>query len=165
MIVAGLVICGTVIIWAERTDKPDGNLEIPNPLGLASTPTLSPTLTVSPTPTPTKSSPKSSPGIVVSGAGSYTDWVKWLEPRNQRLVLGKDCEEIVPSQVDYPNNTEIMLDNTFSITPRILKIGDREYSLRARDWMITTLHSDTLPARLPIFCGNMELGQLDLLAK
>ena len=78
------------------------------------------------------------------------------------MVLDENCTSIVPSQIVYPNNTQIMLDNTFSISPRILTIGDHQYSLDARDWILVTLNSKNLPARLKMFCGPMELGEIEL---
>lgn len=158
-----ILALGTGIVWIYKTDRAENNADI----SASSSPT--PVSTSSPEATttvrPVKRSPTPTPGIIVTEAPTYKDWVKLLDPQNRRLALDKDCTSIVPSQVDYPNNTEIMLDNTVSATSRILKIGDHEYALGAHSWILTTLHSDTLPARLTMFCGNMELGQLDLVAR
>lgn len=122
----------------------------------------SPTQSTTPTPKLLKNSPKPTPGIIIRELTGYKYWADLLEPLNQRLVLDENCTTIVPSQVSYPNNTQIMLDNTFSSNPHVLKIGSREYSLKANEWLLVTLSSTQLPAHLTMFCGAMELGQLDL---
>jgi len=147
-----IVIVGLAIFWMSRGDK---NID-----------TVDATRSASPSPSPIinlpKNNPKPTPDLVVKEIGSYQYWAELLEPLNRRLTLNEKCTEVVPSQVAYPNNIQIMLDNTLSAEPRILKIGSKEYSIGARGWSLVTLSSTTLPAQLKMFCGSMELGQLDL---
>ncbi len=158
------VIVGAVIFWISRADnKIDDVVDMSTLFGASPSPDQSPL--PSQTPRLSNNTPKPTPGIIVSEVASYQSWVKWLDPQNRRLALDEDCTSIVPSQVDYPNNVEVMLDNSASNKPRILKIGSQNYSLNAQGWIVTTLHSETLPAKLTMFCGDMELGQLDLVAK
>jgi hypothetical protein len=100
--------------------------------------------------------------VVIQELPSYQALAKEFDRTNRWLVLDKDCSSIVPSQVDYSNNTQIMLDNTASTKARVLKIGGRQYSLEAGSWILATLSSPTLPMDLPIFCENIELGKLTL---
>lgn len=151
-----VIIVGVSIIRRNLNSKIN-NVTIPTAL-------TSPSPSPSPSPKVSLKSPKPSPGIIFREVKNYQYWAGLLEPLNRRLTLSEDCTFIVPSQVAYPNNTQIMLDNTYSNLPRVLKIGTKEYSLAANDWLLTTLSSKELPAKLTIFCGNMELGQLDLVA-
>jgi len=154
-IVAIIVIAG--VLWG----KGNSNQEV-----AVVSPTVLSTPTATPSPTPTiKRSPKPTPGIIVKEVPNYASMVALLDPYNRYFAVDKDCTSIVPSQVEYPNDVQIMLDNKDSDKARILKIGGRQYSLEAHGWIITTLHSDTLPARLPIYCGDMELGAIDLVGK
>ena len=149
-----VVVVGGFTFWMSRGDK---NIE-----------TVDTTTSVSPTPTPIqspnlpKNSVKPTPGLIFTEEKGYQYWVDLLSPLGRHLILDENCTSIVPSQVAYPNNTQIMLDNTLSAEPRVLKIGDKEYSLKAQEWSFVTLSSTTLPAKLTMFCGSMELGQLDL---
>lgn len=161
-VVAVVVIVGLVFLMNQesKTGKVIDNLE----LVVSPTPTFLPTpaqVKVA-TPKPLKSSPKPTPKLVAQEVNQYQYWVETLEPINRRLALNENCTSIVPSQVSYPNNTQIMLDNTFSSSPHVLKIGDQEYSIPANDWQLTTLSDLKLPARLNMFCGSMELGQIEL---
>ncbi|MGD0976860.1 MAG: hypothetical protein ABR875_01005 [Minisyncoccia bacterium] len=158
-----VVIIGTAIYWMSRNNK-TGNLISAPTLTSSSSPSPSPERTLIPNKTPEiiKNSAKPTPGLIVKEISNYKYWVDLLEPLNRRLSLDKDCSSIVPSQVDYPNNTQIMLDNTSSTLPRILKIGSQEYSLSANGWILVTLGNSELPAKLTMFCGSMELGQITL---
>ncbi len=162
--IIAVIIVGGVVFWMSRDNKTD-NIEDTSAL-VSSTPaptqSLIPTSTLIPTPKLTKSTPKPSPKIVITEVNQYQSLVDLLEPLNRRLTLDGNCTSIVPSQVVYPNNTQIMLDNTLSASARILKIGAKEYFLTANGWLLVTLSSSELPAKLTMFCGSMELGQLDL---
>jgi hypothetical protein len=158
-IIAVIIVAG-LVFWMGRNNKADDVTD------LSILETLSPSPSQSSTPSQTpkliKSTPKPSPKLVAKEINSYQSWVDWLEPLNRHLVLDENCTSIVPSQVAYPNNTQIMFDNTLSPTARILKVGSKEYSLNANDWLVVALSSPTLPAQLTMFCGPMELGQIDL---
>ena len=65
------------------------------------------------------------PAMTAQETPNYDAWKKALNPLNRYLALDKDCTSSVPSQVTYPNNTQIMLDNTASDVARVLKIGSR----------------------------------------
>ncbi len=158
--VAVVIIGVASFLFANKADRPEDIAA-----SLSPTPALTATSTPGQTPRLSNNNPKPTPGIVITEVMSYEDWVRWLDPQNRRLALDENCSSIVPSQLEYLNDTEIMLDNTASAKPRILKIGGREYSLDARGWILTTLHSDTLPAQLSVYCGSIELGRLDLVAK
>ncbi|MEK9157918.1 MAG: hypothetical protein AAB638_01905 [Patescibacteria group bacterium] len=155
-VVAVVVIGGFIFLMNQ--DSKTGDVVDNFEFVVSPTPTFIPTLT----PTPLKSSPKPTPKLIVKEINQYQYWVGVLEPINRRLTLDENCTSIVPSQVSYPNNTKIMLDNTFSASPRVLKIGNQEYSLPANDWELITLSDSKLPAQLNMFCGSMELGQLEL---
>lgn len=153
------VIIGVVFFsLANRSDQPEN---------IAVSPSSTSTATSMPSPTSklTNSSPKPTPVLVVQEVKNYKYLVDLLDSQNRRLALDENCLSVVPSQVEYPNDTEIMLDNTASARPRIIKIAGREYSLDANGWILTTLHSDKLPAQLSVNCGDMELGRLDLTVK
>ena len=157
-IIVAVVVIGGALFWMIRNNKTDNIADIsvsvsPSPSSIQS-PVSTPKLTKN-TPTPT-------PGLVFTEQKGYQYWVDLLEPLGRRLLLDKNYTSIVPSQVAYPNNTQIMLDNTLSAESRVLKIGDKDYSLKAREWSFVTLSSPTLPTKLTMFCGPMELGQLDL---
>lgn len=158
-----VVTVGTIVFLVNRNNKASDGVEE----SALNSPSSSPEQTPVPTQLPKATAylPKPSSGIVVTETMSYESWIKWLDPLNRRLVLDKDCTSIAPSQVDYPNDVEVMIDNTASGKSRILNIAGREYSLDANGWILTTLHSDKLPAQLSVYCGSMELGRLDLVAK
>lgn len=161
-IFAGIfVILAVASIFNEDVKMTDDDISMDTEIitQLNSTPDL-------PLPTPTPKiiqTIKPSPVLLVEEVDPYSNWVKELDPESRRLsIANDDCSQLVPSNVIYPNNTKIMLDNSFSDKAHILKIGDNEYSLDARGWLIVTLSSSQLPAKLPIYCGSMELGQIDL---
>lgn len=162
VIIVGALLFGGIVFWTIQSDK---SLD-PVP---TSTPSISSAPTVTPTPTATPKKvlqkPTPTPALIATEMQNHQQLVDILDPLNRRLALDATCTSLVPSQVAYPNDLEVMLDNYESSQARILKIGGREYSIEARSWIIVTLHSEILPAKLPIFCGAMELGQIDLLAK
>ena len=164
MTVAVFVI-GGVLISRNTRDGVVRGPEISDSLSPAPVAVSSPEATATSMPIKRSAKPTPTPGIIISEVVSYDAWVKWFDPQNRRLALDKDCTSIVPSQVDYPNNVEIMLDNSASAKARILKIGGREYSLNAHAWIVTTIRAEKLPANLPLFCGDMELGSLTLVAQ
>lgn len=151
--IIAIAIVGGAIFWMSQNNKA-GNVTV-------STISPNPSQSLVPSPTP-KTTVKPTPGINVTESDTYLYWFNLLNPKNRVLRLDENCTSIVPSQVSYPNNTQIMIDNTFSSSPRILKIGNLEYSFKANNWGLITLSSTTLPAKLTMFCGSMELGQLDL---
>ncbi|KKS13425.1 MAG: hypothetical protein A2735_00425 [Candidatus Yanofskybacteria bacterium RIFCSPHIGHO2_01_FULL_41_21] len=163
LIVVAAVV-GGVIFLMNRDNKTDNIGDTSDLVSSSSEPVQSLVPTPTPTPTPklTKSTPKPSPKIIITEVNQYQFLVDWLDPLNRRLTLDRDCTSIVPSQVAYPNNTQIMLDNTFSPKAQVIKIGTKEYSVTANGWLLVTLVSSELPAKLTMFCGSMELGQLDL---
>jgi len=125
----------------------------------------SPTMSLMPSPTPTPTpllTAKPTPGIIVEELPDYYNLAVALDKENRYFALGADCNSIRPSNIAHKNNTQIMLDNAASDKARILKIGDREYSLEAHGWILATLSSPNLPVQLKIFCGSMELGQIEL---
>lgn len=154
-----MVIAGGVFFWMSQKGGVSNNTD--NVL-VSTSPSPAQSVTLSPTPKLPKNSSKPTPGIIIKELTGYKYWADLLDPLNRRLVLDENCTTIVPSQVTYPNNIQIMLDNTFSSNSQVLKIGSREYSLKANDWLLVTLSSSQLPAHLTMFCGSMELGQLDL---
>lgn len=158
-----VAMVGATLFWVYKNDKAGNGVEET----ILNSPSSSPNQSSAPTRSPKATAyiPKPSSGIIITETMSYESWIKWLDPLNRRLVLDKDCTSIVPSQVDYPNDVEVMIDNTASGKARILNIAGREYSLDAHGWILTTLHSDKLPAQLPVYCGDMELGRLDLVVK
>lgn len=158
-----IIFAVVVAVAVVMLDKPDMPVDTAD--GIVSP---SPSLSVSATParsTLPRASLKPTPGILVEDIVTYDQWVAFLEPLNRRLALDKDCTSSVPSQVEYLNNTKIMIDNSASAKARILKIAGREYSIDARAWILTTLSSTKLPAQLPVYCGDIEIGRLDLVAK
>lgn len=150
-----VVIVGGLIFWMGRGDNTtDTSTASPSPeqsLNPSKTPELSNNKTFKPTPT-----------LIKEIVGDYSYWVDLLEPLNRRITLDENCTSSVPSQVAYPNNVKIMIDNTLSAEPRVLRIGDKDYPVEARGWILTVLSRSELPAQLKMFCGSMELGQLDL---
>ena len=125
----------------------------------------SPTFSLSPSPTPTqilRSTAKPTPGIIVEELPDYYNLAVALDKENRYFALGADCNSIRPSNIAYKNNIKVMFDNVAWGKARILKIGDREYSLEAHGWILATLSSPNLPVQLKIFCGSMELGQIEL---
>ena len=117
----------------------------------------------SPTPTPKPNgSAKPTPGLIVKEVKTYEQLTAEFEQQGRWIAINADCTGLVPSNVTYHNNTEIMLDNTASTERHILKIGSREYLLEAGEWFLTTLSSSTLPVHLPIYCDSngIELGDI-----
>lgn len=158
--IIAVAVVGGVIFGMSRNNKTNNvadtsNLFSPNP-------SLSQSPVPSQTPKLIKSSPKPTSGLIAKAGDNYQYYVNLMDPLNRRLTLDSNCTSIVPSQMAYPNNTQVMLDNTLSTSPRVLKIGTKEYSLGANSWSLVTLNSPTLPAQLTMFCGSMELGQIDL---
>jgi len=155
--IVAIVVIGGVIFLMNQGDKINN---------IADEPTASSTPVQSMTPTQTpkliKSTPKPSSELIAREGDNYQYWVDRLDPLNRRLIVDENCMSIAPSQVSYLNNTQIMLDNLTSSQAHILKIGTKEYSLNANSWQLVTLNSSELPAQLIIFCGSMELGQIDL---
>ena len=162
IIIVGAILLGIIVFWTIQSDKPFDPASTPTP-SVSSAPTATPTPTATPKKVIKNSTP--TPDLIVQEVQSHQRLVDVLDPLNRRLALDANCTSLVPSQVSYPNDLEIMIDNYESAQPRILKIGGREYSLDAHSWIFTVLHSDSLPVRLPIFCGAMELGEIELLAK
>ena len=122
-----------------------------------------PTVILEPSPTPTpKITVESTPELIFEELPNYYTLAVSLDKENRYFAIDADCMSINPSNVVYKNNTQIMLDNAASDKARVLKIGGREYSLDAHAWILATLSSTELPIRLPIFCGSMELGQIEL---
>ena len=153
-----VVVIAIAVMAVRRGESPQ----------IATSPTPSATLEVSVTTTPTpsvKRTPRPSSGVIAKEVRTYEQWITLLDPYNRYLELDKTCTSITPSQVEYANNTEVMIDNRTSDKARILKIGTRQYSLEPHGWIIATLQSSSLPARLPMYCGDMELGAIDLIGK
>lgn len=159
-IVVGLVAVITVaVLLSNKNNAPDVDLDT-----LISTPSLNtePSPTPVETPRPKPGSTKPTPGLIFKPIKTYEQLTKEFELEGRWLALNDSCTEIVPSNVTYHNNAEIMLDNTASSTRHILKIGGREYLLEAGEWFLTTFYSPTLPAIWPIYCGSMELGSISI---
>ena len=151
----GIVVVTLVII---STRKKGENIA---DFSLSPTPTISPE--ISPTNAPvikTTSNPK--PGIIAQDIKDFNYWFQQLDPQNRVLAVYDECSYMVPSNVAYPNNTQVMLDNTRSEQNHILKIGTKEYALSAKEWQLVTFSSPTLPINMTIFCKNIELGQIEL---
>jgi len=153
------------IFLVNKTEKTGDELVLPSPTFI-----VEPSSVPSPTPLPTprvspKASlqPKPTPTLIFKEEMTYEQLTEALGAKGRWLALAPDCSYIVPSNVTYYNNTEIMLDNTASNVRHILKIGGREYLLEAGEWFLTTLSSPNLPAQLPIYCGTLELGRIDLI--
>lgn len=159
----GLVLVAMVAVAfaiVNRGDRPnDSDSIIPTP-----TPTAEMTENATSTPKPFTTN-KPVPTLDIKVVENFESLARKLDLDGNRriIILNDECSELLPSQVAYKNNTEIMLDNTRSSKPHILKIGGLEYSLEAGAWIMTTLSSSVVPAALPIFCGSMELGSIDLL--
>jgi hypothetical protein len=162
VIIVGAILFGSIVFWTIQSNKPFNPELTPTPSS-SSTPSVTPTPTAPPKKVIQKPTP--TPALIAQDVQNHQQFVDILDPLNRRLALDATCTSLVPSQVAYPNDLEIMLDNYESAQPRILTIGGRQYSIEAHSWIFITLHSDTLPAKLPIFCQAMELGQIDLLAK
>lgn len=158
-ILVTIVIVSVAVFLVNKMNKTEDSTDFPD-ITFSPEPSLSPT----PIPTPTpKPSVKPTPTIIFEETMNYEQLTKTLGEKGRWLVLAPDCSTIVPSNVNYYNNTQIMLDNTASKVRHILKIGGREYLLEAGEWFLTTLSSPTLPAPLPIYCGTLELGRIDLI--
>ncbi len=156
---------GVVLIAMSQVNRggSDLNKENSNVSGASPSTSISPVISLRPSlGASIKPTPKPTPGIKIEVINRYKDMAAQFDIGARHLVLDETCSTIVPSNVAYKNNTQIMLDNTASTEPRTLRVGDRSYEIAAKGWYITTLYSDKLPAQLTIFCGNIELGQLDL---
>lgn len=157
-----IAVIGTAFVL-YRGYEPSDLVNVGVSPDLTQTPILLPSDQPTITPKPVSSS-KPGSGIIIEEKKSHDVLaLEFDEDGNRRLVLNEDCTALIPSQVAYKNNVQIMLDNTYSSKPHILKIGGVEYSLGAGEWFLTTLSRPSIPAQLPIFCGSMELGQIDLL--
>jgi len=154
----GVIVIALIIALNGKEDNEDID-----DFSLSPTPTVS--TDTSPTGTPVvKVTADPKPGIIIKDMPNYDYWFQQLDSKNRVLGIYDECGYIVPSNVAYKNNTEVMLDNTRSNQDLVLKIGDKDYSLEAREWKLVTLSttSPTLPINLPIFCKNIELGQIEL---
>ncbi|MBI2065026.1 MAG: hypothetical protein HYT62_03185 [Candidatus Yanofskybacteria bacterium] len=136
---------------------------------LSPTPTVStdasPTVStdVSPTAAPAvKATASPKPGVIAEDVKDYNYWFRQLDSQNRVIGIYNECAYVIPSNVAHKNNVMVMLDNTRSTQSLILKIGTKEYSLAAQEWILVTLSSPTLPINLPIFCKGIELGQIEL---
>ena len=128
---------------------------------LSPTPTVS--ADVSPTAAPAvKATASPKPGIISEDVKDYNYWFRQLDSQNRVIGIYNECAYVIPSNVAHKNNVMVMLDNTRSTQSLILKIGTKEYSLAAQEWILVTLSSPTLPTNLPIFCKGIELGQIEL---
>jgi hypothetical protein len=141
------------LIFILKPDNKQNALNSPSPTPTA-TPTVTPGNSKVPTPTPGY--------LIVKESRTYQGWFDELDPENRVLRVYSECDYIVPSNLTYKNNTKIMLDNTGSSENHVLKIGGKEYNLEAGLWYLVTLSSPTVPARLPIFCKGIELGEVEL---
>jgi len=151
----GVIIIALVAILTNKKDEDIADFSL--------SPTPNATLNTSPTDTPTAqvtASPK--PGIIMEEVKGYNYWFQQLDSQNRVLGIYDECTYIIPSNVAHKNNVMVMLDNTRSTQALILKIGEKEYSLAAQEWILVTLSSPTLPINLPIFCKGIELGQIEL---
>jgi hypothetical protein len=119
---------------------------------------------VLPSPTPAKSGviQTNKPELIAKELNDYDYWFNKMDSQNMVLGIYGECTYIVPSNLTYKNNTNVMLDNTRSTKDHVLKIGSTEYALKAGEWKITTLSSKQLPVRLAIFCEGIELGEIEL---
>lgn len=159
-----IAIAGVIIILVlafVSTKKPDDLSQIsPSP---SPTPQASPAVSLNPTliPAPKSQSAKPMP-MPQTSPKTYEQLVEQMDEEGTHFKIDPKCNSIAPSNVAYWNNTRIMLDNTASKERHILKIGDREYLLEAGEWFLTTLSSTILPVTLPIYCGTLELGSIDL---
>jgi hypothetical protein len=145
------------IITLERDSNPEAT---PTP-----TPVASPKETATPAPEPTKyilptTKPKGE--IKVEEVGAYERLFAEMDPENRVLGVYAECQQLIPSNVAYKNNTEVMLDNTRSTKSHILKIGNADYSLDAGEWRLVKLSSPTVPINMIIFCEGIELGAIEL---
>ena len=148
-VVVGLVVVVIVVVFIFKVGSTNPPPEL-TPL---------PTLLLSPSPiSSVEPKPKQSGGLQVE---TYDNLVLVYDGR--RLALAADCRSSEPSNVDYRNGTKVMLDNTASREPRVIKIGSNSYNVIARGWTFITFTSKTLPANLPMFCGDMELGQIGII--
>jgi hypothetical protein len=157
-----VAIAGISIYISLRNKKTNNESLLPS-LSFSVTPeaTSTPSLNPSSTPKIKKSTP--TPAILPGERGNFMDLAKALDPLHRYFLLDKDCTSINPSVVDFPNNVQILLDNGRSSEPRAVKIGQETYNLAAGDWILINLKSATLPVSLPIYCGSMELGRIDLI--
>jgi len=162
LLVAAVLILG-VIFMVNRNDKDTSVQDVAS--SISPSPSLDSTSIPTPVKTPElskKTTPKPTGGLIAQEVKGYQYWKETLDPFNRYLAIDENCTAIVPSQVVYPNNSQIMLDNTLSNRSRVLTIGDSEYPIDAKSWTVVTLSSAKLPAKLTMFCGAMELGQIDL---
>lgn len=150
----GIVIIALLLVLTNK--KTDG----PADLSLSPTPTAN--MDASPTPAVSMGA-SPTPGIIAKEVQDYNYWFQKLDPKSRVLAVYDECAYLVPSNVAYPNNTEVMLDNTRSEQNHVLKIGPTEYQLAAKEWKLVTLStSQPRPINLPIFCKGIELGQIEL---
>lgn len=159
--IALIIVVVAAVLLTNNGSSPDNDLQI-----LAST---SPTPTIEPSPTPVetpklqpKKSLKPTPELIVSGFVTYGQLAEQFQEEGRRFVVNDACNEIVPSNLTLPNNIQVMFDNSASSIRHVIKIGGKEYLLEAGEWFLTILSSPTLPVRWPIFCGNIELGEIEL---
>jgi hypothetical protein len=126
-------------------------------------PSESPNQSIAPTPTSTpKKTTTATPGIKAEEVNSYEYLFNRMDPENRVFGIYAECQLIIPSNLTHKNNTEVMLDNTRSTKDHTLKIGDKEYALKAGEWRLVTLSSPTIPIAMKTFCEGIELGQIDL---
>jgi len=163
MIAGGIVVLSAMILFFAD-DRGQDLAVSPTPELSDPTPTPSSSAVPVQTPRPTKKI-NPTPGIIVKELLGYPQLTEIMKEEGTWFALAPDCNSIVPSNVAYYNETQVMLDNTASNQRRILKIGGREYLLEAGEWYLTVLSSTSLPITLPIYCGSMELGSIDLVAR
>jgi hypothetical protein len=156
IILAIVIIIAGLSLYFAFNDK-DSEIASESPT-VSATPEASPS--VSSTPQIGKPTPK--PGINSSGVKTYEQWANELDPLNRHFLFDADCTSVQPSGLDLPNNVTVMLDNSYSKVDRVLELGDKEYQMPANSWQIIVLKADKLPAALPMYCGAMELGRIDL---
>ena len=161
--VALVIVILTAVLMTNKGNSPDNDLEI-----LTS---ASPTPTIEPSPTPSDNSlpqqskniqPKPTPTLIFEVIPSYEVVAELFQEEGRRFVVNDSCTEIVPSNLTLPNNIQVMFDNTDSSLRHIITIGGREYILEAGEWFMPILSSPTVPVRWQIFCGQMELGEIEL---
>jgi hypothetical protein len=155
----GVIVIALVIILTGKRSKnitdfslsptPTAALTTTPKTGLMNTPAVKIT-----------ASPK--PGLIAQEVRDYDYWFRQLDSKNMVLGIYDECSYIVPSNLVQKNNVTMMLDNTRSSKAHVLKIGNKDYPLAAKDWELVVLSSSTLPSNLVIFCENRELGQIEL---
>jgi len=159
LVLVGIVVVALTIAFGGNMNRNENIKDF----SLSPTPTA--ILDTSPTNTPlVKAADRPEPGIIIKDMPNYDYWFQQLDSQNRVLGIYDACGYMVPSNVAYKNNTTVMLDNTRSNQDLVIKVGDKDYPLEAREWKLVTLSttSPTLPINLPIFCKNIELGQIEL---